>query len=134
MEENNKTGRPKAFATPEDMQTAINRYFARCRAEDKPTTIEGLAVAIGVDRRTLLNYEKRAGYEAFFPTVKFAKDRVLADMVERGLGGYNNATLTIFLLKNNNGYEDKYDHGIKQEKVIRKLDRDEAAEILSDEQ
>ena len=121
MKEKNKGGRPLKFKTPEEMDKAIEKYFLDCdsrivKVYDKrkqevvelnrpiPYTIEGLAATLGVDRHTLNNYEKR---DEFFTTIKRAKDKVLQNMVERSLDGDNNPTMSIFLLKNNNGYSDK---------------------------
>ena len=63
----------KTFETPEEMQKAINAYFIECQDREVPYTVEGLCLAIGIDRDTLLNYERTIGYEKFFGTVKEAK-------------------------------------------------------------
>lgn len=100
-------GRPRLFQNPEQMQKIIDGYFARCDEEDKPYTIQGLCSELDVDRRTLLNYEKENNYAEFFHTVKKAKARVEENLVVRGLTGKGNPTLTIFILKNCHGYEDR---------------------------
>lgn len=128
-----ETGRPMVFESPEQMQAAISEYFRKCREQNRPMTIEGLSVALEINRRTLLNYEKLPQYKEFFPTVKKAKETVQADMVERGLSGNNNSTLSIFLLKNNYGYEDKYGHEVTPGKILKDISKDQIAEILADE-
>lgn len=91
-------GRPLKFETVEELDMAINKYFAMCDphiekqqrkiatdnhgnpvfgpidvlTEQKPYIMSGLARALGIDRRTLLNYGNK---EEFFPTVQAAKNR-----------------------------------------------------------
>ena len=142
-------GRPLKFPTPEAMQEKIDEYFKECDENTKafitkdgdvmevpqpiPYTIEGLAVALGVDRVTLLNYEKR---DEFFSTIRSAKDKVLRNMTERSLIGDNVASVSIFLLKNNYGYRDT--QHVEQEtttfekpKVV-KLDKESLKELKKD--
>jgi hypothetical protein len=114
--------RPRKFNSIEELEQKIEDYFRFCDSrivdivtrngieqikKPKPYTIEGLAAFLNMDRRSLLNYEKQKGYESFFPTIKNAKARILANLVERGLDGDNNSAMGIFNLKNNYGYTDK---------------------------
>lgn len=94
------------------MQKIIGAYFKECEDKGKPVTIEGLAVALDCDRKTILNYETKEGYEEFFPTIKRAKARVLASLMEMGLAGKHNSAVAIFGLKNNFGFKDRQDHEI----------------------
>jgi hypothetical protein len=113
----------KKFETPEQMQAAIEEYFAKCDAGRKrkyvsqgrvleiadsaiPYTVSGLALCLGVDIRTLNNYENRKGYEEFFPIVRAAKLRVLQCLEERGLTGEYNANIVKFQLSCNFGYKE----------------------------
>ena len=113
----------KKFQTVKEMQDKIDEYFDNCdnriqsvysKAQDavieiinpEPYTIEGLALSLEVDRETLLNYEKREGYEKYFGTVKRAKLKVQQSVVIHSFEG-KNAAGSIFNLKNNFGYKDK---------------------------
>lgn len=112
-------GRPPKYATPELMQEAIDDYFAECDNRTKvfydkegsgiegtipePYTMSGLAYALDMDRRTLVDY---AHNESFFPLVKAARNRVQRD-VERRLMETSNQSGAIFNLKNNFGWHDK---------------------------
>ncbi len=109
-----KVGRPVAFETVEELQELIDGYFDYCdellRRDDdgkvvssKPYTMTGLARAIGVDRRTLLNYSHK---EDFFPLIKAAKSRV-EEYAEERLFGNTQVAGSIFTLKNNHGWKDK---------------------------
>lgn len=122
---NSNTGRPKKFSSVDELEKSIEDYFERCDNGMKngepfpiPYTLEGLAAALEIDRRTLLNYSKEDGYEEFFPTIKKAKQRVLADLTERGLTGDSNPAITIFNLKNNYGYVDKVEQEITSNNTI----------------
>lgn len=114
-------GRPLAFKTVEALQKAIDEYFDHCDnrlvkgydnktneefayISPEPYTMSGLAYAIGIDRRTLIDYSERP---EFLPTVKRARDRVESD-IERRMS--DKATFTpglIFNAKNNFGWRDE---------------------------
>lgn len=123
------SGKEKFFSTPEEMSVAINNYFEECDnrirevyikskqeiehiKDPKPYTIEGLCVCLGITRDTLLNYEKKEGYEEYFDIVRHAKLKVQQNLIERGLEGSNNPTVTIFVSKNNFGYKEKTEQEI----------------------
>lgn len=104
MDEKKAVGRPRIFKTQEDLEEKIMEYWQRCEQLNKPYTLSGLALWIGIDRKTLYNYSEK---DEFFPTIKKAKDIVEASMEERALTGENNVTFSIFSLKNNFGWEDR---------------------------
>lgn len=109
----NKVGRPKLFNSAEELETKIEIYFAEQDKKYKPNlpvyTMGGLAYALGIDRQTLLNYEKD---QEFFGTIKRARAKV-EYMVEERLMAGNNATGHIFNLKNNFGWVDKQEKDLK---------------------
>ena len=72
-EEHKPSGRPLKFKTPEKMQVEIDAYFNKCKADERPLTVIGLANALDIDRLTLINYAKRP---AFVNTIKRAKARI----------------------------------------------------------
>lgn len=132
MNSENKVGRPRKFDTPKQMQKAIDEYFEKCDSRTRqvyvksrqelvnindpaPYTIEGLCHELEIDRSTLLryeDYEDEVGYKEFCNTIKKAKMRVQENLVRRALSGENNATISIFLLKNNFKYEDRTEIGV----------------------
>ena len=72
------------------------RYFDECEQNEKPRTVCGLALALGLgSRQALWEYEKRP---QFFDSVKWIKLNVEAGYEERLHG--NNPTGAIFALKN----------------------------------
>lgn len=105
MEVKNPVGRPPKYKTPEEMQEAIDAYFAECTNPDKPQhmTVTGLALSLGfATRKSLLEYEDEP---EFVNTVKRAKLRV-ENYIENRLFEAN-ATGSIFNLKNNFEWKDK---------------------------
>lgn len=101
------SGRPKTFETPEILQENIEKYYKDCEEKNKPLTIEGLCVFLGITRQTLLNYEKNESYFEFFDVIKIAKQHIMACMIENMLSGKYKEATGIFLLKNHSGYTDK---------------------------
>lgn len=100
-------GRPRKYDSPEQMQVAIDDYFAKTTK----ITICGMALHLGfISRNSLLSYE---GYsDEFFGTIKAAKTRVEKyyeeHLVETGAAG------PIFALKNFH-WSDKQEIDIKVE-------------------
>ena len=112
-------GRPPLYTDVEQLSAIVDEYFATCdnriqqvysKKSDgvievinpEPYTMAGLAYALGMDRRTLLEYSKT---DQFSPTIKAARNRVQLDVERRLMEG--NSTGAIFNLKNNFGYVDK---------------------------
>lgn len=118
QEEKNKGGRPLKYKTVEELNEAISKYFAECDMFEEPYTITGLALALDVDRKTLINYSNK---EEFFHTIKKAKLKV-ENYLEKGLMRGSNATGIIFNLKNNFEWKDKqeieHSGAIKLEDVL----------------
>jgi len=108
MSEKNPEGKPLAFKTVKALEDAVEKYFKEDaymgEGEDRvyAPTMSGLALSLGVDRRTIVNYAHR---EAYFPTIKKARARVEVYLEQRLYG--NNVTGTIFNLKNNFDWKDK---------------------------
>ena len=101
---NNSVGRPPKFKDEVQLQSLIEAYLEHCQVKDKPLTMSGLALWLGIHRSTLVNYSYN---DRFFDTIKEARALVEADMEERMLGNKSNATASIFSLKNNFGWTDK---------------------------
>lgn len=120
--------RPKLYTSVEDMQKIIDEYFMICDEKEKPYTMSGLAYALDMDRKSLLNYSKD---EKFFPTIKKAREKVEQQLEENALMGKANATFTIFNLKNNYGWVDKQEIENKSQgkvTIINSLPKDDKDE------
>ena len=101
--------RPRKYETVEELEEIIDEYFAKCDEENRPYTVTGLAIALNMSRRGLIDYCARTDEngEPFIHTIKNAKDRVESKVEEGLLSGKYNATGAIFNLKNNYGWKDK---------------------------
>lgn len=118
-------GRPLKYNTVEELENAIELYFLRCDDGKIPYTVAGLALALGVSTKTLTNYEHAEGYEPFFHTVKMAKQKCEAQMVENALSNKLNPSVAIFLCKANYNYSDQQDKtGQQTQKVIIEFEGD----------
>jgi len=102
-----ETGRPKKYKSVEELEAKVNKYFVDCDILKQPYTMTGLAIALDMDRRSLLNYRKEEGYEDFFPTIKKARDKVEESLERKLLTNNANTTGVIFNLKNNFDWKDK---------------------------
>lgn len=99
--------RPKIIKTPEEAEALANKYFADCVASERPLTITGLALALGLNsRQALMNYENDP---VFVDAIKRAKSQVEMAYEER-LATTGNAG-SIFALKNF-GWTDKQVHDV----------------------
>lgn len=103
------------YKTKEELQKGIDNYFKECDKNKKPYTMSGLALALDIDRKTLLNYSNR---EEFSPLIKKAKAKV-ETMLEENLYRVGNNSGIIFNLKNNYGWRDQIE---VQNTEVSKLD------------
>ena len=105
--------RPKIYTSVKEMKKDIEIYFAECDEKEKPYTMSGLAYALDMDRKSLLNYSKD---EKFFPTIKKAKQKI-EQQLEENLYRLGNNSGIIFNLKNNYGWQDKTEMEIKKDPI-----------------
>lgn len=97
-------GCPPQFKSVEELQKAIDAYFADCDERGAPYTVTGLALACDLTRQGLINYEKK---DQFVDTIKKAKMKVENSIEEKLMIGGNSTAGCIFNLKNNYGWKDK---------------------------
>lgn len=104
MQENGYIGNTNAlkFKNEEELKKAIDNYFLKCDENQKPYTMTGLALSLGIDRRTLARYGDR---DLFAPLIKNARNKV-EEMLEESLYRLGNNSGVIFNLKNNYGWKD----------------------------
>jgi hypothetical protein len=103
-------GRPMIWDSPDELEKLVDDYF---ESTDR-WTLSGLAVHIGICRKTLYNYENK---DEFLHIIKKARDRVESIYEERAIY-HPNPTGVIFALKNM-GWADKtdIDHTSKGDKI-----------------
>lgn len=101
----NKVGRPPKFEAPEKLQEKISEYFKKCKEEDRPYTMAGLAYALDCDRATLFRYGKK---DEFFDVIQRAKTRI-ETFLEEQLFVCPRTAGVIFNLKNNFNWKDRHE-------------------------
>lgn len=111
------TGRPPIFDTPAEFQAVADAYFEKCDKLERPYTVNGLSLALGMTRETLLRYAEKPG---FSDTVKAVRAR-LEDHWESRLAGPNVAG-TIFWLKNQ-GWSDKTEQAVTMDATVTAIER-----------
>ena len=76
----------------------INEYFKICEEKKKPPTMSGLALALGLERKELVNLSEKAKN---YNKIKIAKMKIMQDLEERAIekGG----TAILFLIKEYGG-------------------------------
>ncbi len=114
MQENGYIGNTNAlkYKDEKQLEKAINDYFAKCDEKEKPYTMSGLALSLGIDRRTLINYGNK---DLFFSLIKNAKLKI-EQQLEESLYRLGNNSGVIFNLKNNYGWVDKQEQEITETK------------------
>ena len=96
---------------PEQVKERIGMYFALCAKDDIKPSVAGMALAFGIDRRTLWKWAN--GIESdYIPAesrdfIKKAYQFLNAQMENYMQNGDINPIAGIFLMKNNMGYADK---------------------------
>lgn len=120
MQENGYIGNTNAlkYKTEKELKKGIDKYFKECDEKEKPYTMSGLALSLGIDRTTLIRYGDK---DLFTTLIKEAKQKVECQLEENALMGKSNSTFTIFNLKNNYGWKDVVEVNNKNE--ISKLDQ-----------
>lgn len=111
-----KRGQPLKFKSVEDLENSIEDYFIECEAKERPLTISGLAICLGTNRQTLLNYEDK---DEYFDTIKTAKN-IIENYAEEQLFTNSKTGGIIFNLVNNWGWKNKTESEIKHQ--VEKID------------
>lgn len=113
------------YKTQEEFQQIIDQYFDKCDKDGRPYTMSGLALALDIDRTTLVRYGEK---DLFANLVKKAKAKV-EQQLEESLHRLGNNSGVIFNLKNNYGWRDQVevtnnDKLVKVEELLTKIDEE----------
>ncbi len=102
---------PVDMKKPENVLERVTLYFQTCADDDMKPSVAGLALAFGIDRRTLWKWIN--GIQSDFvaaesrDALKKAYQILNAQMENYMQNGKINPVAGIFLMKNNMGYQDK---------------------------
>lgn len=103
-----KVGRPEEYDA-ESVAKAVKKYVSDCKAKNFLPTIEGLAVHLGKHRSTLYEWSNPNGdfyHEEFSDILEQLKAAQASQLIQNGLIGHYNATLTKLMLTKH-GYRDE---------------------------
>jgi hypothetical protein len=96
----------------EEVQERILEYFQYCIGRDIRPGVEGMAMALGVNRRTLWDWEQgnsRGNSIVRSDTIKKSKQFLALYLENLAQTGHINPVTWIFMMKNNFGYKDTQD-------------------------
>lgn len=98
-----------AIKTDEELEQRINLYFDWCIQNDIRPGVEGMALACGVDRRTLWDWETANSWKNSrrAEIVKRAKQIISCSLEQLIMQNKINVVGGIFMMKNHFGYTDK---------------------------
>lgn len=92
--------------TPEAVQQRITDYFTICSSNDMRPGVEGMCLALGINRSTLYRWET-GQMSKELQTIAVKAKQVIAAYIENiSLNGQLNPATSCFLLKNWFGYKD----------------------------
>lgn len=88
------------------VQQRIAEYFDICAKNDMRPGVEGMCLALGVNRSTLLRWERGELRPELQETVQKAKQLIAAYLEDVSMSGRLNPATSCFLFKNWFGYKD----------------------------
>lgn len=114
----------------EAVQQRCYDYFALCEQNDMKPTFAGLALAFGIDRRTMWKWcnnqpDARELAPPIRDTIKKARDLINAQMEDFMQNGKINPVAGIFLMKNNMNYTDQQEVVLKPDNPLGEKASDE---------
>lgn len=116
----------------EEVEERIIKYFQYCFDNDIKPGVEGMALAVGVNRRTLWDWEvgnSRSGVGSRRSDIIKKSKQILANYMESlSQNGKINPITAIFLLKNHFGYSDKQEIEVKAQQPLEEIPLDEIQE------
>lgn len=115
-------GRPLKYRSAMELERVIENYFQQQDSKEKPYTITGMALFLGMTRKNLIEYGER---ENFVNVINRARARIESQVEDMLLTGKNQAGC-IFWLKNQ-GWSDKQEIEVND---ITQLPKDELVRKL----
>lgn len=96
--------RPRQIETPEEFDMLVDIYVAQCIEEDKPLSIPGLALALGLcSKSNVYAYSEKEGFKESVERAKTFIEQQHYDNATTGKAHQGN----VFLLKSVYNYQEK---------------------------
>ncbi len=99
-------GRPTEYETVK-IAKAVERYIGNCKEQFYLPTVEGLAVELGVGRKTL--YRWAEAHDEFRHTLDVLLTLQGSMLIQNGLKNEYNSTITKLMLSSNHDYKERQD-------------------------
>jgi len=115
--EKRHAGRPQIWTDPNELLLKGEKFAKECNEKGEPITMTGMAISLGVDRGTFMNYQEKDG---FFHVIKYLRSLCEA-YAERRLFG-TTPTGAIFALKQH-GWKDTSENTNKTIDLNKVLDK-----------
>lgn len=115
------------ISDPAQVEERIVWYFGKCAEDDMKPTVSGMALALGIDRKTLYDWSRgNVRAVSHSPIVKKAMDMLGALWEDYMQNGKINPVSGIFLGKNHFGYTDKQEIIVEPKNPLGEADDPEA--------
>ena len=115
------------------VEDRVNQYFSLCMENDVKPSVEGMALAFGVERKTVWRWvnglESKSIPEEVRNTIKKAYGLLNTLMSDYMQNGKINPVSGIFLMKNNMGYKDETDIIISPNQPLGEIQQ---ADVIAD--
>ena len=99
------------YYKPEEGINSITEYFNICIKNNMKPTLEGLATAFGIDRKTIYKWANNIDSNSlpvnFRTVIKKVYQVLNSNFTDLSINGKINPVISIFLMKNNFGYKDQ---------------------------
>ena len=99
------------YYKPDEGINRITEYFNICIKNNMKPTLEGLATAFGVDRKTIYKWANNIDSNSlpvnFRTVIKKVYQLLNSNFTDLSINGKINPVISIFLMKNNFGYKDQ---------------------------
>lgn len=115
-----KRGRDDKPTTDDDIQSRVDEFFAACYESGQRATVEKLALALGVTRKCLYDWEQQTGRRG--DIIKSAKEFLAAFDADLATAGKMNPVPYIFRAKNYYGMRDQTDITIEPKQHLTEQD------------
>lgn len=102
------------YVSPKAYQAQINAYFSLCEEKGEPQTLPGLALAVGVRTKTLMEYDAPPEFKDYKRLTEYATQRIEAYMAKGLFSNTGSTKGREFLAQNTLGYANKSDVNAKQ--------------------
>ena len=105
MTQNKQRGRPSKYTGDKDIVPKVYEFIEECKEKEILPSKAGLGLHLGVTKETIHSWCNN--HPEFLSAIKKVEQFQEQMLMNESFMNGKNATMAIFLLKNNHGYKDK---------------------------